>query len=70
MKFTKMHGAGNDYVYVNCFAEQVGSQGRPRIDELRGFRLPDPRGKRPATQDPSGIARPLIVFPRQDDRPA
>jgi diaminopimelate epimerase len=21
MKFTKMHGAGNDYVYVNCFAE-------------------------------------------------
>jgi diaminopimelate epimerase len=23
MKFTKMHGAGNDYVYVNCFEEQV-----------------------------------------------
>ncbi|HEY3964400.1 MAG TPA: diaminopimelate epimerase [Planctomycetaceae bacterium] len=23
MKFTKMHGAGNDYVYVNCFAEDV-----------------------------------------------
>jgi diaminopimelate epimerase len=23
MKFTKMHGAGNDYVYVNCFAEEV-----------------------------------------------
>ena len=23
MKFTKMHGLGNDYVYVNCFAEQV-----------------------------------------------
>lgn len=23
MKFTKMHGAGNDYVYVNCFAEQI-----------------------------------------------
>jgi len=22
MKFTKMHGAGNDYVYVNCFEEQ------------------------------------------------
>jgi diaminopimelate epimerase len=21
MRFTKMHGAGNDYVYVNCFAE-------------------------------------------------
>jgi len=23
MKFTKMHGAGNDYVYVDCFAEPV-----------------------------------------------
>jgi diaminopimelate epimerase len=23
MKFTKMHGAGNDYVYVNCFDEQL-----------------------------------------------
>jgi diaminopimelate epimerase len=23
MKFTKMHGAGNDYVYVNCFAEKI-----------------------------------------------
>ena len=23
MKFTKMHGCGNDYVYVNCFKEQV-----------------------------------------------
>ena len=23
MKFTKMHGAGNDYVYVNCFEESV-----------------------------------------------
>lgn len=21
MRFTKMHGAGNDYIYVNCFAE-------------------------------------------------
>ncbi len=24
MKFTKMHGCGNDYVYVNCFEENVG----------------------------------------------
>ncbi|HHU23265.1 MAG TPA: diaminopimelate epimerase [Clostridiales bacterium] len=23
MKFTKMHGAGNDYIYVNCFEEQI-----------------------------------------------
>lgn len=23
MKFTKMHGIGNDYVYVNCFQEKV-----------------------------------------------
>lgn len=25
MKFTKMQGAGNDYVYVNCFEEQVAN---------------------------------------------
>lgn len=25
MKFTKMQGCGNDYVYVNCFVEQVSS---------------------------------------------
>lgn len=23
MKFTKMHGAGNDYVYIDCFSESV-----------------------------------------------
>ena len=23
MKFTKMHGCGNDYVYVNCFEETI-----------------------------------------------
>ena len=23
MKFTKMHGCGNDYIYVNCFEEQI-----------------------------------------------
>ena len=23
MKFTKMHGAGNDYVYIDCFLEKV-----------------------------------------------
>lgn len=26
MKFTKMQGIGNDYVYVNCFEEKVGIQ--------------------------------------------
>ena len=25
MKFTKMHGIGNDYVYVNCFKETVNN---------------------------------------------
>ena len=24
MKFTKMHGIGNDYVYVNCFGGNCG----------------------------------------------
>ena len=23
MKFTKMHGCGNDYIYINCFEEAV-----------------------------------------------
>ena len=23
MKFTKMHGLGNDYVYINCFEEEI-----------------------------------------------
>jgi diaminopimelate epimerase len=23
MKFTKMHGAGNDFIYVNCFKEKI-----------------------------------------------
>lgn len=27
MKFTKMHGIGNDYVYVNCFEETVKNPG-------------------------------------------
>ena len=27
MKFTKMHGCGNDYVYVNCFEEKVENPG-------------------------------------------
>ncbi len=27
MKFTKMHGCGNDYVYVNCFQERVENPG-------------------------------------------
>src|SRR6266481_8285913 len=28
MKFTKMHGIGNDYVYVNCFDEKVDDPAR------------------------------------------
>lgn len=27
MKFTKMHGIGNDYVYINCFEEKVEKPG-------------------------------------------
>ena len=29
MKFTKMHGCGNDYVYINCFEETV--EDRPEL---------------------------------------
>ena len=28
MRFTKMHGIGNDYVYVNCFDEKVADPAR------------------------------------------
>ncbi|MFA5291780.1 MAG: diaminopimelate epimerase [Phycisphaerae bacterium] len=35
MRFTKMHGLGNDYVYVNCFEERVN----------------DPAGLAPAVSD-------------------
>lgn len=31
MKFTKMHGAGNDYVYVNAFEEKLPEGDLPRI---------------------------------------
>ena len=31
MKFTKMHGIGNDYVYVNCFEEQVPDPERTAV---------------------------------------
>jgi len=29
MRFTKMHGIGNDYVYVDCFSRQVDQLGDP-----------------------------------------
>lgn len=31
MKFTKMHGIGNDYVYVNCFEENVDNPAQTAI---------------------------------------
>ena len=31
MKFTKMHGCGNDYVYVNLFEEKLGDPARVSI---------------------------------------
>ena len=31
MKFTKMHGCGNDYVYVNGFTEKLSPQEKPEI---------------------------------------
>ena len=29
MKFTKMHGAGNDYVYINGFTEKIAKEDKP-----------------------------------------
>ena len=34
MKFTKMHGIGNDYVYVNCFEETVTKENVDKIIRL------------------------------------
>lgn len=31
MKFTKMHGCGNDYIYVNGFTEQVPANEKPDL---------------------------------------
>lgn len=31
MKFTKMQGLGNDYVYVNCFEEKIETAGGGEI---------------------------------------
>ncbi|MBN1795302.1 MAG: diaminopimelate epimerase [Sedimentisphaerales bacterium] len=31
MRFTKMHGIGNDYIYVNCFEEKVDNPGEVAV---------------------------------------
>lgn len=31
MKFTKMHGCGNDYIYVNGFVEQIDTGRKPEL---------------------------------------
>jgi diaminopimelate epimerase len=31
MKFTKMHGCGNDYIYVNGAAERIPADKKPEI---------------------------------------
>lgn len=35
MKFTKMHGCGNDYVYVNCFEEPFPEDAEVRAERVR-----------------------------------
>ncbi len=31
MKFTKMHGCGNDYIYINGFTEQIAQEEKPAL---------------------------------------
>ena len=31
MKFTKMQGCGNDYIYINGFEEQVADERKPEL---------------------------------------
>ena len=38
MKFTKMQGTGNDYVYINCFEETV-----ERPEDCLLYTSPSPR---------------------------
>ena len=58
MRFTKMQGAGNDYVYVDCFAEPMpqrpGRTGPPnrRPPFRRRRRRPDPDLPQPAGRRP------------------
>ena len=47
MKFTKMQGLGNDYVYIDCFSEQVA-----KPEEL-AIRIAD-RRRRPHLNLPLG----------------
>ena len=43
MKFTKMHGIGNDYIYVNCFEEQVDHPSKSERQTFwHRFRRADP----------------------------
>ena len=37
MKFTKMHGIGNDYVYVNCFKETVKDSASVLMDDIESY---------------------------------
>ena len=44
MKFTKMHGCGNDYVYVNLFEEKIADPAKVSIavsDRHFGIGWPD-----------------------------
>ena len=31
MKFTKMHGCGNDYIYINGFTEKIPPEKKPEL---------------------------------------
>ena len=37
MRFTKMQGCGNDYIYINCFEEKVENPEKLAIDAARGY---------------------------------
>jgi diaminopimelate epimerase len=45
MRFTKMHGIGNDYVYINCFdvplPKDPAGLARKIADRRRRWRRPD-----------------------------
>jgi diaminopimelate epimerase len=38
IRFTKMHGLGNDYLYVDCFAQPLGGVDRPALARVMSDR--------------------------------
>ncbi|MFW6258486.1 MAG: YbhB/YbcL family Raf kinase inhibitor-like protein [Halochromatium sp.] len=61
MRFTKMHGAGNDYVYVNCFDQDAPDPAAPQRTYVHWvlYNLPPALGGLPEAFEPATLATPI-----------